>query len=66
MKQIIVVGGATGDLDQRIVNALLERGAEVRVAVRTNSSNEKISEFEKHGVKVFKLNSWSVDEFSKA
>ncbi len=66
MKQIIVVAGATGDLGKRIVHALLDRGATVSVIVRSNSSAEKISELEKRGLNVFKLNAWSVDEISQA
>jgi nucleoside-diphosphate-sugar epimerase len=66
MKQIIVVAGATGDLGHRIVNALLERGAEVRVIVRSNTSSEKRSEFEKRGVTVFSITNWNVTEISPA
>lgn len=66
MKQIIVVAGATGDLGQRIVNALVERGAEVRIIIRSQGALEKTLEYEQRGVKIFKLNSWCVDEISRA
>ena len=35
MKKIILVEGATGNLGARIINALLDRGAEVRAVVRS-------------------------------
>jgi nucleoside-diphosphate-sugar epimerase len=66
VKQIVVVAGATGDLGERIVTALLERGAEVRVIVRSNTSNEKISEFEKRGVTIFSVPTWNVTGISAA
>ena len=65
MKKIAVVAGATGNLGERIVKALLERGAEVRVIVRSSSDNEKITKLEKLGAKVFKINMLDVDEISK-
>ncbi len=66
MKQIIVVAGATGDLGQRIVNALLDKGAEVRIIVRSNAAREKIRKFEKLGITVFNINTWSIAEISPA
>lgn len=39
-QKIIIVAGGTGNLGGRIVKALLNRGAEVRVLVRP-SSNQK-------------------------
>ena len=65
MKNIVVVAGATGNLGERIVKALLERGAEVRVIVRSSSGNEKINKLEKLGTKVFKVNMLDVEEISK-
>lgn len=51
-KQIIVVAGGTGNLGGRIVSALLDKGAEVRVLVRSTSNLENISHLEKIGAKV--------------
>jgi len=65
MKKIILVAGATGNLCVRIVKALLERGAEVRVIVRTSSDNEKINKLESLGAKVFKINMLDAEEVSK-
>jgi uncharacterized protein YbjT (DUF2867 family) len=65
MKKIILVAGATGNLGERIVKALLERGAEVRVIVRTSSDIEKINKLESLGAKVFKINLSDVEEVSK-
>jgi uncharacterized protein YbjT (DUF2867 family) len=55
MKKIIVVAGATGNLGERIVKALLEKGAEVRVLVRASSGIEKINKLEQLGAQVFKV-----------
>ena len=66
MKQIIVVAGATGDLGLRIVNSLLDRGADVHVIVRSNASIEKRSEFAKPGATVFTIDTWNVDQISQA
>lgn len=66
MKQIIVVAGATGDLGHRIVRALVDHGAAVRLIVRSNTSKETVDEFENVGVNVFKLNAWSAEEIARA
>jgi nucleoside-diphosphate-sugar epimerase len=66
MNKIIVVAGATGNLGQRITQALLERGAEVRVIVRATSDVAKIKKLEGLGAKVFIINQWTVEEISKA
>lgn len=66
MNKTIGVAGATGDLGQRIVRALADRGADVRVLVRASSNSTIISEFEKMGVQVVKLTDWTVAEVTKA
>jgi uncharacterized protein YbjT (DUF2867 family) len=38
MKKIIVISGATGNLGERIVKALLDKGASVRAIVRASTS----------------------------
>lgn len=40
-KQIIVVAGGTGNLGGRIINALIDKGAEVRALVRSTSDKKK-------------------------
>lgn len=62
MKKIIAVAGGTGNLGERIVKALLERDAEVRVIVHPDSDKEKINKLEKLGAKVYKVNMMNVDE----
>ncbi len=62
MKQVIVLAGATGNLGERIANALLDNGAEVRAMVRAESDVEKILKLEQKGVKVIKIINWSVSE----
>lgn len=66
MKNVVVVAGGTGDLGGRIVKALLERGAEVRVVVRSSSDRAKIGELEKIGVEIVNVATWTVDEVARA
>ncbi|MGA2823424.1 MAG: NmrA family NAD(P)-binding protein [Bacteroidales bacterium] len=66
MKTIILVAGGTGNLGGRVINALLDRGAEVRVIVRSSTDIKKINKLEKLGVKVFMLNISSVEKLSTA
>lgn len=62
MKKIILVAGATGNLGLRIVKALLNKDAEIRVVVRSNSDIGKIKELENLGVTIYKVNSWNLEE----
>jgi len=66
MKKIILVAGATGNLGERIINALLARGAEVRAVVRSGCDIEKLNKLEKLGVKIFTVNMSNVEEISNA
>lgn len=66
VKNTIAVAGATGDLGERIVRALVDRGAEVRIIVRSSSDRAKINELEKLGVHVVKVDAWTVDEVAGA
>ncbi|GAB2551819.1 NmrA family NAD(P)-binding protein [Spirosoma aerophilum] len=66
MKNIIGIAGATGDLGQRIVRALVDRGANVRVLARASSNRATLQEFEKLGVQVVKLTAWTVAEVTTA
>ena len=66
MKKIILVAGATGNLGERIINALLDRGAEVRAVVRSGCDIEKLNKLEKLGVKIFTVNMSNVEEISNA
>jgi nucleoside-diphosphate-sugar epimerase len=62
MKKIILVAGATGNLGLRIVKALANKDAEIRVVVRSNSDIEKIKELENLGVKIYKVSGWNLEE----
>ena len=66
MKNIILVAGGTGNLGERVINALLDKGAEVRAVVRPSSDTEKVNKLEKLGVKVFKTSMSNVQEISAA
>jgi len=66
MKKTILVAGGTGNLGGRIIKALIDQGAEVRIVVRPGSDIEKLNKLEKLGVKVFKVNMLNVEEVSRA
>jgi nucleoside-diphosphate-sugar epimerase len=56
MQKIIIVAGATGNLGERIVQSLLEKGAIVRALVRESSNVAKIKHLEQLGATVLKVN----------
>ena len=64
MKKIIVVAGGTGNLGERIIRALLNNGAEVRVIVRSGSNPEKIASLEEQGAKIYSINMSNVEEIA--
>jgi NmrA-like family len=66
MKPTILVAGATGNLGERIVKALLTKDAEVRILVRSNSGKEKVKALEKLGAKVYTINNWTTEEIANA
>lgn len=66
MEKIILVAGATGNLGLRIVKALVNRGAEIRVVVRKASNPEIIKTLEQLGAKVYTVNNWNVKELTNA
>ena len=66
MAAVILVAGATGNLGLRIVKALCNNSAEVRVVVRPTSDAAKIKTLENLGVKIYKVNTWTVEELKVA
>jgi hypothetical protein len=65
MKKIILVAGATGNLGNKIVNALLEKEAEVRAIVRRETNAEKVVQLEQKGVKVFTVDMNNKNEIAR-
>lgn len=65
MNHTILVAGATGNLGGKIVNALLQKGVNVRAIVRLGSRNEKIEELKKKGVTVFHIDMTNQTEIAK-
>ena len=65
MNKTIVVVGATGNLGEKIVNALLAKGANVKAIVRLKTDLKKINELEKKGVKVYQVDFGNKSEISK-
>jgi hypothetical protein len=66
MQNIILVAGATGNLGGRIVQSLLEKGAVVRVVVRSNSDPEKIAHLKQLGAVIFKVEDWTLETLTPA
>ena len=66
MKKIIVISGATGNLGERIVKALLEKGAPVYAIVHASTNAEKVKKLEELGVKVFRIHMSDSKEIAKA
>jgi nucleoside-diphosphate-sugar epimerase len=66
MKPIILVVGGTGNLGSKIIKSLLGLGAEVRVLARLTSDNQKLTDLESLGAKIFKVNMESELEIQNA
>ncbi len=66
MEKVILVAGATGNLGERIVNALIKKNAKVRILVRPETNSEKLKKFNKSDIEIYKLESWSETEVAKA
>jgi nucleoside-diphosphate-sugar epimerase len=65
-KKCIVVAGGTGDLGQRIVKALLSKGAEVRILTRSGGSSGKRGSTIESGAKVIRVDYNNSKELAKA
>jgi nucleoside-diphosphate-sugar epimerase len=66
LKKTIVVAGATGNLGERIIKALVGKDAEIRAIVRPSSDMAKIHALEKLGVKVYVADTMNVKEVTNA
>lgn len=66
MTKTILVAGASGDLGGRIVNALLERKAEVRALVRSTTDLAKVEKLQQSGAIVIRVDDWNVSELKGA
>ncbi|GAB3747003.1 NmrA family NAD(P)-binding protein [Spirosoma pomorum] len=66
MNKTIVVFGGTGNLGNRIVRELRQRGANVRAVVRTATDTEKIKALEQMGATVEEVNLDSVEALARA
>ncbi len=66
MKKIILVAGGTGNLGGRVIQSLLDKGAEVCIVVRQESDRDTLNKLKKPGVKVFLVKNWNVEEISHA
>ncbi len=66
MAKRIAVAGATGNLGNRIVKALLAQGAEVVALARTGSDDEKVKALKDLGAEMALVDTSSVEEVSKA
>jgi nucleoside-diphosphate-sugar epimerase len=66
METTIAVAGATGHLGGRIVNALLERGAQVCALVRGGTGSDKLAKLERRGVTIAQVQMANVSELTRA
>ena len=64
MNKVIVVAGGTGNLGQRIVTALRQKGADVRVIVRPSSDVGTVKKLESLGASVFTVDTSNIAEVS--
>lgn len=65
MKNKIIVIGATGNLGGKIVDALLNKEAEVVAIVRLETDKQKIDKLEAKGVKVYQVDTTNPMEISQ-
>jgi nucleoside-diphosphate-sugar epimerase len=61
----IVVAGASGNLGERIVKSLRERGASVRAIVRRETAKEKIERLQKLGATIATVDTGNLAEVTK-
>jgi len=66
LSDIILVVGGTGDLGKRLINALLVKGAVIRMLVRNESSKETILAFKNHGVEIVSVDFNSQEDLKAA
>ncbi len=66
MNKTILVAGATGDLGGRIIDALIEQGANVRALVRAESSPGAVGQLREKGVEIRQANLFEVSEIAEA
>jgi uncharacterized protein YbjT (DUF2867 family) len=66
MAKTILVAGATGRLGSKIVDALLEQGAEVRAVVRAESDRETVGALREKGVRIFQAEMRDKGEIAEA
>src|SRR5690606_33338458 len=65
-KSTIVLAGATGDLGGRIAKSLLQKGAIVRVLVRSYSDKAKVDALRKAGATIVEVDFHNAAELTKA
>jgi uncharacterized protein YbjT (DUF2867 family) len=65
VQKTILVAGATGNLGEKIIKALLEKGAHVHAVVRTGCDPEKKVRLKKLGVEVFEVDMSNVAAVSE-
>ncbi|MFT4094260.1 MAG: NmrA family NAD(P)-binding protein [Niabella sp.] len=66
MDKTILIAGATGNLGNKIVRALLNEPVSLRVLVRQETNSEKVRSLEQSGLQVVKVASWNKDHIAEA
>lgn len=65
-KTTVTVAGATGNLGERIVAALVKQGAEVRAIVRPGTAGDKLEKLRQNGVDIREVDMTSVPDLARA
>jgi uncharacterized protein YbjT (DUF2867 family) len=65
MNNMVLVAGATGNLGGKIIDALLEQGADVRAVVREKTDEKNVERLRNKGVKVYQVNLLDKSEIAK-
>lgn len=65
-KQIVVIAGGTGNLGSKITKSLLDKGAEVRVLVRSTTESKKINPLNQMGAQVIRVDMNNEQEIAAA
>ncbi len=65
MNKVIAVVGATGNLGGKTIDALLAKGADLKVIVRLETKPEKVKALEQKNVKVYQVNTDVKSEITK-
>lgn len=65
MNNTVLIAGATGNLGGKILDALIEKGVNIKVIIRLGTNAEKIRLLQEKGVKVFEVDMTNKEDVAK-